>query len=147
MNNTYNLLIKYYEIHVAHRRQMLNYFIITTGLMLTSVSFTLEKGFINAATGYCILATLICIFFRALDALTYIKIRRSEKLLTKEIRTAKNLFERKNALSDRVITQYITYIILALFQGIFLWIAFWTETPLEENSMDWVRTELNNPRL
>lgn len=119
--NTYDLLIRYYEVHVAHRRYMLHFLLIASGIALTGIAATVKEQGIFAII-LTALALLITIGFRALDAISYNKITHCEELLKNEKTinktTAKNLLNREKLdikMGDNQVTKVLMYIIFGFF--------------------------------
>ena len=122
VNNTYDLLIRYYETHITHRRHMLRFLLIVSGALLTGIASTAKDGQITLSIWLTILALLITIGFRALDAISYNKIvhcedlLKSEKSLTES--TVKQRLDREALgikLGDNQVTKCLIYILFGFF--------------------------------
>ena len=127
-DNTYNLLIKYYEIHVNHRRHMLNFLIISLGALSAAISFAVKSDYDIIASLLTALAIIIVFLFSKIDNITYNKIKESVRLLKNEDTVNKNtaidLFcSSKTIMKDNEIIKVISIILLIFLYATLLYIA------------------------
>lgn len=101
-----DLAWRWFELHVTHRTNVVNFFLLATGAFAVGYAELLTAGDASAAAAVAIVAGFTSLCFVGLDLVTIRKIKQAKGVLLEAHPNLLPLFEdRPSLLGDRVLTR------------------------------------------